>query len=130
MKTERRKKFCSFSLVWLMHSCSRLFTCGRDSPEDLEAEDYISLYLPVSPCISLYLPVSPCISLYLTSKISKPKTSSRPIPMLASRSLSLSLPPPSVPPAAAPPPPPPAPAGPATESEALTLRTSRSNTRW
>ncbi len=22
MKTERRKKFCNFSLVWLMHSCS------------------------------------------------------------------------------------------------------------
>lgn len=27
LKTERRKKFCSFSLVWLMHSCSRLLTC-------------------------------------------------------------------------------------------------------
>ena len=60
LKTERRKKFCSFSLVWLMHSCSRLFTCegGRGCEgcegarvcegcegceavhlEDLEAED-------------------------------------------------------------------------------------------
>ena len=28
LKTERRKKFCSFSLVWLMHSCSRLLTCN------------------------------------------------------------------------------------------------------
>ena len=33
MKTERRKKFCSFSLVWLMHSCSRLFTSKISKPK-------------------------------------------------------------------------------------------------